>query len=284
MTEEQSLGKGPDDENFPVASVLIRRDLRPLIRSFYFFARAADDIADSTELSAAEKLARLNACERALNGDVHTGDQCLKAAVLAAKLSETAVGVRHAAQLVAAFRQDAVQERYRSWDDLVEYCRYSANPVGRYLLELHGECEGAAVQSDALCTALQVLNHLQDCGADYRDLNRVYLPLDWMNAAETGVEDLTMDAASPGLRRVLNQVLDKTEKLIEQARPMGRIVRDRRLAAEAAVICELARRLARRLRRQDPLAMRVSLSKFDFCCALAAGLIQALMPRVRGSV
>ena len=272
-------GKGAGDENFPVASLLIRRDFRPHIRAYYAFARAIDDIADSPSLTPAEKLARLDAFEGALTGPAPPPPGYGKAVALRESLAATGVPARHATDLVAAFRQDAAQSRYADWDSLMGYCALSANPVGRYLLALHGEGEAALAASDALCSALQVLNHLQDCGDDYRSLGRVYLPLDWMQAEGAAAEDLDAGALSPGLRRVLDRMLDRCDRLIGQAVPMGRLIGDRRLAAEAAVIVNLARRLSTRLRRQDPLATRVSLSKLDAVAALGGGLWQAALPR-----
>ena len=276
---ESPSGKGAGDENFPVASLLIRPALRPHIRTYYAFARAIDDIADSPVLSPTEKLARLDAFEAALTGPSDPPPGYGKAAALRASLAATGVPACHATDLIAAFRQDATQSRYADWDGLMGYCRLSANPVGRYLLALHGEGQAACAASDALCSALQVLNHLQDCGVDYRSLGRVYLPLDWMQAEGATVEDLSAKALTPGLRRVLDRMLDRCDGLIATAAPMGRLIRDRRLAAEAAVIVGLARRLSARLRRQDPLAARVALSKGNVALAAASGLWQAVLPR-----
>ena len=91
---------------------------------------------------------------------------------------------RHALDLLEAFRRDVTKLRYRDWDDLMDYCRYSAMPVGRFVLDVHGESRGIWPANDALCAALQVINHLQDCAKDYRELDRVYIPEDAL--AESG--------------------------------------------------------------------------------------------------
>ena len=103
-------------------------------------------------------------------------------------LAATGVTAEHCHDVLQAFRLDAVKLRYRDWDDLMEYCRYSASPVGRQLLDLHGESRATWRASDALCSALQVLNHLQDCVKDYHALDRVYIPLDALKAAGSSVE------------------------------------------------------------------------------------------------
>ena len=176
--------------------------------------------------------------------------------------------MQHCRDLISAFQQDATKLRYRDWPDLLDYCYRSAAPVGRYLLDLHGEDRAGFPASDALCNALQVLNHLQDCQADYRELDRVYLPQDWMAAAGVTVEALDAPAASPGLRRVLDHCLDGCDELLALARTLPGQLRNRRLAMESAAIVNIALRLTRHLRRRDPLAERVALSKAEYvwCC------------------
>lgn len=176
---EAPSGKDAAYENFPVGSWLLPAALRPHVARFYAYARAIDDIADSPDLSPDEKVARLDGFARALNGEeddpayakAHAMRQCLDA---------TGITRRHCLDLVSAFKQDAVKGRYASWSELVDYCDRSAAPVGRFLLDLHGGSREGYAASDALCNALQVINHLQDCQDDYRKLDRVYLPLDWM--------------------------------------------------------------------------------------------------------
>src|SRR3954469_10660741 len=214
-TVEAPSGKGRGDENFPVGSWLIRRDLRVHVHAFYRFARNADDIADSPVLSADEKIRRLDRMAAILDGDPGgaPGTDSPAASAMRASLAGTGVTVAHCHDVLRAFRQDAVKLRYRDWDDLMEYCRYSAAPVGRQLLDLHGESRNTWPASDALCAALQVLNHLQDCAADYRALDRVYLPLDTLGEAGITVEALTAQAASAGLRRAIDGLLDGTDGL-----------------------------------------------------------------------
>jgi len=215
-TVETPSGKWRSAENFPVGSFLIRRDLRPHVHAFYRFARNADDIADNPGLTADEKIERLDRMAAILDGAL--GEDSPAAAAMRESLIETGVTAQHCRDVLHAFRLDAVKLRYQDWDDLMAYCRYSASPVGRQLLDLHGESRDTWPASDALCSALQVLNHLQDCADDYRLLDRVYLPLEDLSAAGVGVEVLTEGAASPGLRRVLDGLLDRTAALISQAR------------------------------------------------------------------
>lgn len=261
---ERSTGKGAGDENFPVGSFLLSKKLRRHVVIFYELARATDDIADNEALSPDAKLVRLDRFEKALTGEITDDPALEKSHAFRRSANTTGVPLRHAIDLIHAFKQDAVKQRYESWDDLMEYCALSASPVGRFLLDLHSEERVRYAGSDALCNALQVLNHLQDLTDDYHALDRVYLPGDWMLAAGVVVDDLDRAAATPGLRRVIDQCLDGCEELMSQARPLVGQLTDRRLAMETAVIVRLADRLIQVLRERDPIAGRVALGKIDF--------------------
>ena len=278
---ETPSGKGAKDENFPVGSWLLPAPLRPHVAAFYAFVRAADDIADNPDLTPADKLARLGRLEAALTGPPGLAARLPKAQALRASLAATGVSPRHALDLLAAFKRDATKLRYHDFPDLLSYCALSASPVGRYLLDLHGEASELYRFSDPLCDALQLLNHLQDCQDDYRALDRVYLPLDSFAAAGIGVEALDLNATSPALRQVLDRVLDGVDELLSTAGELPRALRSRRLAAEAAVILEIARRLAAELRRRDPLAERVELDRARFLLSGLQGIGRMVWVRHR---
>ncbi len=263
-------GKDRGDENFPVGSLLIAKALRPHIHAYYTFARNADDIADNPALAPEEKLARLDAMEAVLTGARAEGSP--SAARLRASLAETGVNDIHARELLIAFRQDATKTRYANWEELMQYCRYSAAPVGRYVLALHGESEATWPSSDALCASLQVLNHMQDCAKDLRDLDRCYIPQDWLAEEGLRTDAIARGETVPDLRAVFDRMLALTEKLNEHAAELPRLVKSRRLRVETAVIVGLARRLTAKLRACDPLATRVKLTKLDFIAATLAGL------------
>lgn len=269
-TVETWSGKDRRDENFPVGSVLIRADLRRHVHAFYTFARNADDIADSDRLAPQDKVARLDVMEAVLLGQRDAGSP--SALRLRASLAETGVTPQHSRDLLRAFRQDATKRRYADWEELYDYCRYSAMPVGRHVLDLHGEPVATHAPSDALCAALQVLNHLQDCRTDLLRLDRCYLPLDLLATHGATVDDLRGERASPGLRRVFDALLDQVQALNRAAPELPRGTRDRRLRLETAVIVGLSRRLARRLRRGDPLATRVRLRPADAAASVFAAL------------
>ncbi len=268
---ETPSGKGAKDENFPVASHLLAARFRPHVAAFYEFARAADDIADNPDLDPGEKIRRLDAFEAALGAS----SDVPKAAALARSLAETGVNDRHARDLLEAFRQDARKSRYASLSELHAYCALSASPVGRFLLDLHGEDAALYRYSDPLCDALQILNHLQDSGDDYRNLDRIYLPADLMAHYGAAEADLGAQRSSEGMRAIVDACLDDCDRLIAAAEPLSASLKNRRLAANTAVILRLAARLSRRLRRRDPLAGQVALTRADFLIAGISGILAA---------
>jgi squalene synthase HpnC len=272
---ETPSGKGRKDENFPVGSWLIRPDLRAHVHAFYRFARIGDDIADHETLAPDDKVARLKRMAEVLEGA--PGDDAPAALAMRASLAETGLTPVHCLDLLRAFTLDATKRRYADWDDLIDYCRYSAMPVGRQVLDLHGESRTTWPANDALCAVLQVLNHLQDCVADHRALDRVYLPERILTAYGTGIGDLTLPRATPGLRKALDELLDRSDALIEVAANLPARVVDWRLRAETATIVALARRLSGRLRRGDPVAGRVKLLGGDFASSLCVGLWRSLI-------
>ena len=276
---ETPSGKGAKDENFPVGSFLLPKHLRPHVTTYYAFARAIDDIADNPALSSDEKIRRLRAFESALKGEAGFGAEFQKAHALRESMAATGVTTKHGSDLVAAFVQDAQKNRYATWDELLGYCALSANPVGRYLLDLHEEDPAGYRYSDALCTVLQIVNHLQDCADDKRELDRVYILTDWLAEENGEVDDIDRPALSEGLRAVMDRMLDGCEALMVDARKLPSALTSKHLAMESAIIVRLADRLISLLRNGDPLASRVALSKIDFASAglrgAAAGFFAA---------
>jgi farnesyl-diphosphate farnesyltransferase len=240
------------------------------MHAYYGFARNADDIADSPDLAPEEKIVRLDIMEEVLLGRRLEGSP--SAARLRRSLNETGVSPVHATDLLIAFRQDATMRRYETFDELYNYCRYSAVPVGRYVIDLHGESHACYPASDALCISLQLLNHLQDCGTDMRTLDRCYIPQTLMRHFQVNMRDLFGSEETQPLRRAFSTVLDRVDRLNLAAEELPYLVRSRRLRAETMFICRLALRLADRLANGDPLATRVALTKADAAFSLLRAL------------
>lgn len=278
MSEASQLssGKTHRDENFPVASFLINPKHRAIILAFYRFARAADDVADHPVAHAEEKLALLDAMSASLTGETRSSPE---AVALRASLVERNLSPQHALDLLEAFRRDVTKSRYADWNELMDYCRYSAMPVGRFVLDVHGESRALWLANDALCAALQIINHLQDCAKDFRELNRVYIPLDAL--AIVPVEALAQSKASPALQKIINSLARKTMELLAQAKPFVGGIRDARLALEVGIIQRLAEDLALKLANRDPLSARVHHGRGEMLLLAASVLPGFAFARLR---
>jgi squalene synthase HpnC len=270
-------GKGHQDENFPVASYLIHPRHREPILAFYNFVRTADDIADHAALPAPEKLTLLDRLDRGLTG---ANDDDAVAVRLRQALNARALSPKHAQDLLTAFRLDVTKLRYRDWDDLMSYCAFSAMPVGRFVCDVHGESRAVWPANDALCAALQIINHLQDCGEDYRNLNRVYIPQDALRASGADVEALGQARASPALRDCLQQLAARTEALLAESDGFAAAIADWRLSLEVSVINRLAHRLTRILRHRDPLSEKVHLGIPGVAGGTAFGILHGATQRM----
>jgi squalene synthase HpnC len=280
--ESFGSGKSGGDENFPVASLLIAAPLRPVILAFYDFVRAGDDVADYPTLQPDRKHALLDQLDRSLTGESDIEPLGVR---LRAQLAERGLSNRHARDLLDAFRQDVDKSRYANWDELISYCALSAMPVGRFLLDVHGESRDLWPASDAVCAALQINNHLQDCGKDFVDLNRVYIPLDDLAAEGADVGELGAPRASPYLRACLKKLAQRNRALLESGAALSGDIEDFRLGLEIAVIVHHARKIVDLLVARDPLGENVRLSKtqmlFGALSAAGGGAAARLFGRTR---
>ena len=281
MTTASELrsGKTHRDENFPVASWIIHPRHRALILAFYNFVRTADDIADHSTLGEREKLAYLDLLETELLG---RGDSQPEAVNLRRALAERAMPPRHALDVLIAFQMDVTKLRYETWDEVIDYCRYSAMPVGRFMLDVHGESMSTWAASDALCAGLQINNHLQDCGKDYRNLNRVYLPRDALAAAGASVEQLGAARAPAPLLKCLHSLAERTESLLAESKSLSAEVKDFRLGLEISVIQAFADKIVRLLKVRDPLSERVHLGPVELLAHSLAGMTGEMARRAMG--
>ena len=281
MTSASELrsGKGHRDENFPVASWIIHPRHRALILAFYNFVRTADDIADHATLGERDKLGLLDLLEAELLG---RGDSQPEAVNLRRALAARSMPPRHALDVLIAFRMDVTKLRYENWEEVIHYCRYSAMPVGRFMLDVHGESTSTWAASDALCAALQINNHLQDCGKDFRDLNRVYLPRDALAAAGASVDELGQPRASAPLLQCLHSLAVRTEALLNESKSLSLEVKDFRLGLEISVIQAFADKIVRMLKVRDPLSERVHLGPIELLAYSLRGMAGEMTRRAVG--
>jgi hydroxysqualene synthase len=281
MTTASELrsGKTHRDENFPVASWIIHPRHRALILSFYNFVRTADDVADHATLSDGDKLAYLELLAAELQGQ---GDSQPEAVNLRHALAQRSMSPHHALDVLTAFRMDVTKLRYENWDEVIHYCRYSAMPVGRFVLDVHGESTSTWAASDALCAGLQINNHLQDCGKDYRALNRVYVPRDALEAAGASVEALGQPQASAPLLQCLQSLAVRNEALLNEGRSRSGEVKDFRLGLEVSVIQGFADRIVRLLKMRDPLSQTVHLGPIELLAYTVGAMTGEMARRAAG--
>ena len=215
-------------ENFPVASILMPKRLRKPVAAIYHFARAADDIADEGELSDAERLRQLADFRGELD-HIATGESPSLPLFqrLAVEVEAHALPLQPMHDLLDAFSQDVVKKRYANYDELLDYCRRSANPVGTLLLHLYEEATPVNLAySDAICTSLQLINFWQDVAKDIA-IARIYLPQDEMTRFGVTEEQIVQARCDDAWRALMKFQIERARALMLQGKPLGTILTGR---------------------------------------------------------
>lgn len=238
-------------ENFPVASILTPRRLRQPVAAIYHFARAADDIADEGDLPATERLRRLGEFRDELT-HLANGETPLLPLFqrLAAEVKVHDLPLQPLHDLLDAFSQDVVKKRYANYDELLDYCRRSANPVGNLLLHLYGEASEVNLRySDAICTSLQLVNFWQDVAKDWA-IGRVYLPQDEL--AQYGVTEtqIAQGVSDDAWRMLMKFQVDRARALMLRGAPLGTILTGR-IGLEMRMIIQGGLRILNKLECAD---------------------------------
>ena len=263
-------------ENFPVASRLLPARMRPHVAAIYAYARTADDIADGPGREAAERLRLLDE----LRGRLHAVAADARAAgddpifvALRDTMDRCALPVQLFDDLLSAFAQDVRVHRYESWPEVLDYCRRSANPVGRLVLRVAGvRSEQADRASDAVCTALQLANFWQDFGRDWRN-GRLYVPAEEWRRHGAAEADLDAATLSAEWRSALRACVERTRALFDQGRPVTDFVSGR-LALELRATWLGGMRILRKVEalEYDTLHRRPTLTMMD-AVRIAAGTV-----------
>lgn len=213
-------------ENFPVASRFLPERLREPIAVIYAFARTADDFADEGDLDPATRIAKLTAYDAQLDA-IAAGDKVDDPVFVALadviRRHDLPMSLFH--DLLTAFRMDVTQKRYANYEEVLYYCRHSANPVGRLLLHLyHLATPVNLAHSDAICSALQLINFWQDLGQDYRENNRIYLPQDEMAKYGVSEDHLRHGRTDAAMRALMDFQIERTRRLLLSGAPLGKIL------------------------------------------------------------
>ncbi len=267
-------GKSYSDENFPVASFLMTKKIRSIVRVFYFFARMADDIADHQTLSSNQKKNILLFFDNAISKSKKTNNKVLDKMI--ARFKELPSGKKYSRNLLKAFMMDASNKKYKNWNDLLYYCKFSANPVGRFVIDAVNErknIEKIYEASDSLCTALQIINHIQDCKKDFKELNRVYIPESFFKKYSLDKKILRKSKSIENFERLKIEIVDNVLVSLRKTKLGLREIQSWRLRKETLIILNIAKRLCNLLKIKDPLEKQIKLSRIDFIFCFFKGIM-----------
>ena len=267
-------GKSYSDENFPVASFLMTKKIRSIVRVFYFFARMADDIADHQKLSSNQKKKILLFFDNAISKSKKTNNKVLDKMI--ARFKELPSGKKYSRNLLKAFMMDASNKKYKNWNDLLYYCKFSANPVGRFVIDAVNErknIEKIYEASDSLCTALQIINHIQDCKKDFKELNRVYIPESFFKKYSVDKKILRKSKSIENFERLKIEIVDNVLLSLRKTKLGLREIQSWRLRKETLIILNIAKRLCNLLKINDPLEKQIKLSRIDFIFCFFKGIM-----------
>ena len=272
-------GKNFTDENFPVASFIIKKNIQKYIRAFYFFARTADDIADHKNLQSSEKIKILTNFDNILKSESKTSITALNNIIYF--FPEISFAKKYSRDLLKAFLMDAKGKKYKIWDDLVFYCKYSANPVGRFVIDLiyqktnlqQKNFKDIYYASDCLCTSLQIINHLQDCKKDFLELKRVYIPQSFFKKHSLKKETLNLEESSINFFNLVHEIVKKIEIMLDKSNKGLKMIEPWSLRKETLIILNIAKRLCYLLRIDDVLRKNVKLSRIDLIFCFIKGIM-----------
>lgn len=279
MTDRPS--KNMKQENFPVAA-LVGKKLRPVVEAYYAAARLADDIADAPQLPEAEKILQLIQIERDFLdglGQKHFSGSVAEAHRLGNLFAQEKLDASLYTDLLKAFEKDARNEPIAVWEQLIDYCRLSASPVGRFILALHDESPSAYLPAETLCAVLQISNHLQDLRQDAVRLNRCYLPQDLLNKHGVCASDIYLDKCSPALKGLISEITGKLRRMLCDASVLPALVKNKRLKIQIGIILSLTNSMLQRIDNADILVTHVRLNAWDWIKALTAGAFKGLTRR-----
>ena len=274
--------KNKYQENFPVGMMIFQKKLCKIVSDYYKFARYADDIADNPQLKPQQKINKLHELEEIFTRQKKYKGQKLKfVSELQQEFSAMELPAGLATDLLIAFRQDALGFEYQTWGQLIEYCKYSAAPVGKFMLAIHQESPTTYLPATSLCAALQIVNHVQDLKYDFSLLHRLYLPAEIMKKYHISTKDIVADKISPGLRQAVIHIMDLTKGLVKEGNLLPQLIKSKSLRIEVCIILSLTNIMIHKLLNKDILSQEVKLSKTDWIRAIITGIYKGLTTKTK---
>ncbi|MDH5472934.1 MAG: squalene synthase HpnC [Gammaproteobacteria bacterium] len=253
-------------ENFPVASWVLPRRMRKPVAAIYAFARMADDLADEGDLDNDSRIEQLDSMARQLDAIAanHIPNDAMYIA-LADTIQKYSLPIELFHDLLSAFKQDITIKRYADFGEIMNYCRRSANPVGRLLLYLYGQTDRQSLgQSDAICSALQLINFYQDLHQDYQEMGRIYIPLDEMKASFVTENHIKNRRSDGPMLHLMRKQYERANKLLNAGAPLGKTLKGR-FGFEIRLIIAAGSRVIQKLYQQNNnLFSRPRLNKADW--------------------
>lgn len=252
-------------ENFPVASIILPANIRKAVAVIYVFARRADDYADEGNDPAELRLKNLTTLESALiqTVDGNAPDDFLFIA-LDDVIKRYSIPIQLLLDLISAFKQDVSQKRYQHFGDLMDYCRRSANPVGRLLLHLFNQADTKNLAlSDGICSALQLINFYQDLAQDYEEMQRIYIPLEDLEKFGVNEQHFANQVSDQAMRQLMSFEYDRAEKLLQAGGWLGKRLTGR-AGFEIRLIIAAGFRVLSKLRQQQDVFSRPRLVIKDY--------------------
>lgn len=267
-------GKSYSDENFPVASFLMTKKIRKVVRIFYFFARMADDVADHQTLTKHQKIKILKSFDDSISKNKKNHNEIL--CNMVSEFKNLPAGKKYSRYLLKAFLMDASNKKYIKWSDLLYYCKYSANPVGRFVIDAVKETQNIKEiyeASDNLCTALQIINHMQDCKKDFEELNRVYIPESLFQKYSIDKSILKKKKSVGNFEKLKVEIIENVLTSLKTTKNGLSYIQSWRLRKETLIILNIAKRLCNLLKKRDPLKEKIKLSRIELIFCFFKGII-----------
>lgn len=269
--------KNKHQENFPVGMMMFNHNIRKIVADYYRFARYADDIADNPHLKPQNKVEKLYELEEIFTGQRNYKGQKFKfVQTLKDEFAKHNLSPDLATDLLIAFRKDSLGFDYQTWGQLVDYCKYSAAPVGKFMLAVHQENPSTFLPATSLCVALQIVNHVQDLKYDVSLLKRLYLPAEIMKKYHLRQEDLVQEKSSISLQKAVKHIMEKTLGLVKEGSLLPELIKSLSLRIEVCIILSLTNIMIKKILKGDILAQEIKLSAFDWFRGTISGIYKGL--------
>ena len=266
--------KSKHRENFPVG-LFVSSKLKNLVKSYYDVARFTDDIVDNPNISSKDKLAKLENISKAFlnpNG----GADIMSVRRLGKLFVANNLDASLFMDLLVAFERDVNNKPIRIWEELIDYCRYSASPVGRFMLAIHDENPSAYMPAETLCVMLQIIDHLCDIKQDLSLLKRIYIPQDMLKRYNVNVNDLGLSYTTPEIASMLSEISSKLANMQADTAVLPSLVGNFLLRFEICVILSLTNSMIQKIKKTDILQKAPKLGFLTWAKAIIWGLAKAI--------